>query len=122
MIQHIFCVSYENSLLIARRTLLERNGYRVTTALGFKESCARCEDGGFDLLILGHSIPDSDKQRLTEKFRQTNNAPILALWRRNERVLDNANYLAFSDDSSELLRTVDVIFARESGSPENANP
>lgn len=122
MIQHILCVSYEDSLLIARRTLLERNGYAVTTALGFKESLARCEDGGFDLFILGHSIPLSDKQRIIEKFRQTNNAPILALWRHNERVLDTANYLTFSEDSTELLKTVDVIFARESGAPQNANP
>jgi CheY-like chemotaxis protein len=114
MPQHILCVSYDDRLLTTRRRVLEGEGYSVTTALGFKESLARCEDGGFDLFVLGHSIPHSDKQNLMNKFRQISDAPILALWHPREPVLDTANYLAFSDNPAEFLKAVGVILTRKS--------
>src|SRR5262249_17422623 len=106
---HILYVSYDDRILIARRTLLEGEGYLVSSALGFKEATAACGDGEFDLFILGHSIPYSDKERLIALFRSNSPAPILSLWRRDERVLDTVNYVAFSDDPGLLVKNIATI-------------
>ena len=69
MFKRILLISYDNGLLIARRTLLEQEGYRVSSALGFREAMRASEDGSFDLLILGHSIPRADKEEFIRAFR-----------------------------------------------------
>jgi len=114
MSKHILLISYDDRLLIARRTLLEQEGYRVSSAFGFREGMRTSEDGPFDLLILGHSIPRADKEEIVRAFRAASDAPILSLWTLNEGVTDGINYLAFSDTPNKLLANVAAIFARRS--------
>jgi CheY-like chemotaxis protein len=62
MQKHILCVSYDEFLLVTRRMLLEKQGYKVTPALTSQEATTRCRPGDkFDLFILGHSIPPVDQ-------------------------------------------------------------
>ncbi|HKF23648.1 MAG TPA: hypothetical protein VKE93_18885 [Candidatus Angelobacter sp.] len=112
MSKRILYVSYDEQILIARRRLLEQQGYAVTSALGLKEAINVCGDKEFQLFILGHAIPPKDKERLIAIFRQNCSAPILSLWRRNERVSDIADYVAFSDDPAQFLKSVAMIFVR----------
>jgi DNA-binding response OmpR family regulator len=79
--KRILLISYDEQLLIARRMLLEREGYNVSSALGLKEALANCNDGAFDLLLLGHSIPITDKGGLIRTFRAHSSAPVLSLWK-----------------------------------------
>ena len=79
---HILSVSYDETLLRSREMLLEHQGYSVLSSLGFTESLEQCASHNFDLFILGHSIPLSDKQMLVDTFRKHCSAPIIAL-RRN---------------------------------------
>ena len=111
MSKHILLVSYDERLLIARRMLLEQEGYRVSSGLGFREAIGNCKDGSVDLLILGYSIPHTDREELIRMFRTTSNAPILSLWTRNEGFADGVNYLAFSDNPNKLLADVVAILA-----------
>jgi DNA-binding response OmpR family regulator len=113
MPHRILCVSYDVHLLLSRRLLLQQQGFDVTTGLGFGDSLALCGHSGFALFILGHSIPYSDKTRLITRFRETCDAPVLALWRHNERVIDTVNFIAFSDDPAEFLKAVTRILAGE---------
>jgi len=97
--------------------LLEREGYKVSSALGFKEGMANCSDGSarsFDLFILGHSIPITEKERLIAAFRSNATAPILSLWKHNEQVDCSVDYLAFSESSDSLLGNVATILAKSS--------
>ena len=112
MSKSILLISYDSALLIARHTLFEQEGYRVSSALGFREAMRASEDGSFDLLILGHSIPRADQEELIRAFRGGSDAPILSLWAHNEGVTDGINYLAFSDTPNKLLANVASIFAR----------
>jgi len=112
MSKRILYISYDEQVLITRRALLERQGYVVKSALGFKEGMAACADGEFHLFILGHAVPPRDKELLIASFRRNCAAPILSLWRRNERVLDTANYVAFSDDPVQFLKSVAMILVR----------
>src|SRR5690348_11946100 len=69
MATRILSVSYDPSLLATRGMLLEQRGYSVTSALGFSRAIEHCRASGFDLFILGHSIPEMDKLELMKTFR-----------------------------------------------------
>jgi hypothetical protein len=75
--------------------------------LAVEEAMARC-GGGFDLFILGHSIPLADKERLVSQFRAQCCAPILLLLRVGEPIPD-ADYQTYPGDPAELLRLVAEI-------------
>jgi len=116
MSRNILLISYDERQLIARRIYLEKAGYQVCSALGFKEAIANCKDGGsYDLLVLGHSIPSHDKKDLIAAFRAYHTSPILSLWAHDEGVADNVDYLAFSDGPEKLLKNVASILARRAG-------
>jgi len=114
MSKRILSVSYHEELLTTRRMLLEHEGYQVTSALGFTESLERCRKGGFDLFILGHSIPDLDKKELIKSFRNSNGAPVLSLLRQGELPVSVADYQAPVDNPAEFLKTVGEILGRSS--------
>ena len=113
-IKHILSVSYDKNLLITRALLLEKKGYRVTSALGFVEALARCQQNGFDLFILGHSIPALDKERLVLTFRATCDAPILTLQRNAEMDFQSGDYRASAADPADFLTAVGRVFAARS--------
>ncbi len=121
MSKHILFVSYDSRLLTERRRLLERQGYRVTSALGFKEASAVCKGSAFDLVILGHSIPYADKKKLIESLRNGFATPVLSLWQHDERVVDTADYLGFSDNPAQLLNSVATILAKGDAARKDSN-
>jgi DNA-binding response OmpR family regulator len=111
----ILSVSYDLSLLATRKMLLEHKGYSVTNGLGFTQSIEQCSNGGFDLFILGHSIPKSDKLALIASFRANCPAPILSLERHGEDVVA-CDYHASPDDPKHFVEVVEKILAgRENG-------
>jgi DNA-binding response OmpR family regulator len=110
MSKHILSISYDASLLATRRMLLEQRGYTVTSALGFTQSTSHCGKGGFDLFILGHSIPEMDKLELIRTFRSNCPAPILSLERHGE-VIVPCDYHASPDDPEKFLETIEAILS-----------
>jgi DNA-binding response OmpR family regulator len=81
---HILSVSYDETLLSTRQLLLESRGYAVTSAEGFVEAMRLCKAGGYDLLIIGHSIPHTDKKALVDEIRTRLRVPVLVLLRQGE--------------------------------------
>jgi DNA-binding response OmpR family regulator len=110
MAKRILSVSYDASLLATRRMLLEQRGLHVTSALGFTQSIAHCKNPDFDLFILGHSIPVSDKLELIKTFRQNCAAPILSLERHGEEKI-RCDFHASPDEPEHFLATVEKILA-----------
>jgi DNA-binding response OmpR family regulator len=106
MPKNVLSVSYNEPLMRTRELLLRREGYSVTSALGFTNSLKHCKQGNFDLFILGHSIPDEDKRELIKVFRVHCSAPVLALRRHGENAPDGADDHAYPDDIEGLLATV----------------
>ena len=90
--------------------LLEREGHQVVSCLGFTESMKRCEEGSFDLFLLGHSIPHTDKQKLVESFREHCPAKIISL-RRNagEQPVDGADYHVEPDPEPRLKLVREIL-------------
>ncbi len=109
MTKRILSVSYDEPLLKTRELLLARHGFDVTSALGFTEARELCKTDGFDLFILGHSIPESDQRELIQTFRQKNHAPVLVLLRGTERQLEPADHHVSAFDPAVLEKKVQEI-------------
>jgi DNA-binding response OmpR family regulator len=87
----ILSISYDASLLFTRKLLLEQMGYEVISAEGFAQAWEACEEGAnFDLIILGHSIPAKDKEKIIAHLKEHCDSPILALLRSNETSVKGA--------------------------------
>jgi len=122
MPKRILSVSYDNVLLATRQMLLEQKGYSVTSALGFREAVEDCQNEGFDLFVLGHSIPEKDKLHLIETFRGSCAAPILSLERIGEKQVQ-CDFHASPDDPVKFLQVVENILAgRENRSEQRSGP
>ncbi len=106
----ILSTSYDEALLRTRGWMLEREGHEVKSALGFHEAREACNEPGFDLFILGHSIPLKDKQDLISCFRAVNpTAPIIALIRANEPRLRNVDAYVHPGNPEDLMRVLRTI-------------
>lgn len=117
MSKHILSISYDASLLATRRMLLEQRGYTMTSALGFTQSISHCGKDGFDLFILGHSIPEMDKKELIRTFRSNCAAPILSLERHGEVVVP-CDYHATPENPEKFLETIDAILSGHEQRPK----
>lgn len=109
----IFSVSYDSTLLRTRELLLRQLGHSVTSAEGLAQAVEVCErePGKFDLMVLGHSIPQEDKQAIIRYCGQTCHSSVLALTLVNEppvpeaaRSVDPTDTRAFLAAVQELLR------------------
>ncbi len=110
----ILSVSYHETLLQTRQSVLESEGHDVVSAQGFVQGLEQCNQGGFDLFILGHSIPHKDKQRLVEAFHSTGSAPVISLLRNCEAPVDSADFHVHPDPD-EIVRVVAKVLASRSG-------
>ena len=100
----ILAISYDPSLLLTPKLLLEQAGYEVITAEGFVTVSEACQED-FDLAVLGHSIPHKDKEQIIAQLRQNSRAPILALLRPHEASVRGAD-LSVVTDPTVLLGAV----------------
>ncbi len=116
MSKRILSISYDISLLSTRRMLLEQRGYQVTSALGFTKALEACNSSHYDLFILGHSIPVSDKLALIKTFRENCNAPVVSLERPGEERVQ-CEFHVSPDNPEELLEKVDGILKLLDTSP-----
>jgi DNA-binding response OmpR family regulator len=67
----ILAVGSDQLLLGTQRLILQSAGYCVVSALSVIEAINRFLSGDFDLVILGHSIPTKDRDRLTSVIRES---------------------------------------------------
>ena len=63
----------------------------------------------YDLLIIGHSIPPSDKKAIIAKMLKHCRAPVLALLRVNESKLDGATESVHANRPDLLVAAVERL-------------
>lgn len=112
MFKRILSVSYDTHLLSLQRERLEKQGYKVVSALGYSEAILKCQPSVFDLYILGNTVSTREKQRLASRFRNHSPAPIIALGQPGEATLGGIEHVA-SDNTEQLLTTVASLLGRE---------
>src|SRR5919204_64924 len=99
----ILSISYDESLLRTREWLLRASGFNVTSALGFTEAAAHCRNSGFDLVIIGHSIPRNDRAALIEQVKAHNHGRILSLRRQGEEPIAGVDHSVESSEGPDVL-------------------
>jgi CheY-like chemotaxis protein len=106
--KRVLCISYDESLLLTRKMILEQAGYDVTAAIGFAEAIEHCSnDPVFDLVVMGHSMPRKDKTALIATLRPTCKAPILSIRRHGDPPLPEADASVDSlDGPAKLIEAV----------------
>jgi CheY-like chemotaxis protein len=67
----VLAVGFDLSLMRTRTLVLQSAGYIVESASTLKEAVDRFQAGDFDLVLLCHSIPMKDRDRLTCLIRAT---------------------------------------------------
>lgn len=106
----IVSVSYDEALLFTRELLLRERNHTVNSGLGYIQAMEQCSAGGADLLVLGHSIPKSDKLKIIECFREANpNALVIALIRANESRLSQVDAYVYPGNPEDLVRAIDYV-------------
>lgn len=102
--KRVLCVSWLEPLLKRRKEMLEAAGLFVTSAYGTKEAERICGlDQGFDLVVLGWSIPRPDKIALVQFLRAHCKAPILSIRKHGDPPLREVEYSIDSDNEREIL-------------------
>ena len=99
----ILSISYDESLLRTREWLLRASGFTVTSALGFTEAAAHCRNSDFDLVIVGHSIPQHDRIALVEQVRRHNHTRILSLRKQGEELISGVDHWVESSEGPDVL-------------------
>jgi CheY-like chemotaxis protein len=103
MKKRVLSISYDSSLLATRQWILETAGYEVSSALGFAEALDVCKTRqDFDLVLMGHSMPQKDKVALFEALKAHCKAPLLTILRQGES-MPQANYAVNANDGPEAL-------------------
>jgi CheY-like chemotaxis protein len=114
MKKHILSISYDQPLLVTRQMILEQAGYDVSSAFGFAEALEICTtQHDFDLVLMGHSMPQKDKKALFEALRSKCSAPLLSILRHGDSPIPEANYSVDAQDGpSALLNAVQAALGQ----------
>jgi DNA-binding response OmpR family regulator len=92
-VARILSVSYDETLMRMRHLILQNAGYSVVSVHGYGAAMEHCKQGGFDLFVLGHSIPHQEKRKMVDAFRKLCPAPVISLTRAwTESRVDNADF------------------------------
>ena len=121
MTTRIFSISYDKTLLQTRHMMLEQAGYDVVSAEGYAEAVESCQ-GSFDLIIMGHSIPQKDKRAIIAELRKHGcDGPVLSLLRVGEAPIPEAAH-GIDPDPRYLLETVKWMLAEPTGKHPPGHP
>src|SRR3954462_1900199 len=107
----ILVVSHNPELADVRKRVLEEEGYQVLPADNLEAVRSACENGNIDLVIIGYSLPPSDKRRVALAARENCKVPVLELFQGEEPDLLRETWLYYSQMADDLVRAVRHVFA-----------
>jgi CheY-like chemotaxis protein len=80
MLGMVLAVGFDPSLMTARILVLQSAGYVVVRASSPEETIDQFRSGDFDLVLLCHSVPTADRERLTRLIRASGSStPIVSI-------------------------------------------
>ena len=107
----ILSVSYDAALLSSRHLLLESLGCEVISVSDFAQALQYCSHPkGFDLFVVGHSIPWPERASLVAEFRAHCAAPVIALSKFGEEPTTGAD-VHIEPDPDRLLAAISSLIS-----------
>lgn len=106
----ILVASWDPVLAELRKTILEKEGFAVLQTRGSAGVRELCRNKKVNLVLIGYSLPPSEKRRIWVEARKECKSPILELLRGGETELIESNAFAHEsrtpDDFVKLVRSV----------------
>ena len=114
----ILSITHDPSLARTRELLFSNSGFDVSSFLDTAAAIEKCRREAFDLVIVGHSIPLSERKTLVKALREAGAASILALTRLGDAPLPEADYWFDPSESPALLLETVRRILRQTGETE----
>ena len=111
----VLVASWDPLLEAERKRVLESAGYEVLLARGSNGVRKLCRKRRVSLVLIGYSLPPSEKRRVWADARAVCKTPILQLYRGSKpEVLEStATFPDKSNASNDFVRAVQDIFERK---------
>ena len=104
---HILQIAYYQSLLEARRMMLENHGYDVTCAFGNDQAKVLVSSKTFDVIVVGFSAKYSLRSQMVRWLKQfAPRTPIIVLLANEDERFPEADCATLSEDPAVWLATV----------------
>ena len=105
----VLAVGLDSPLLASQSSVFRSAGYSVTSARSVRDAIDHFQDGDFDLILLGDSIPIESKERLTFLIRAFN--PRIAVFCVGDAKIRN--------DFANLIRSIGELVAKGASIPRS---
>ena len=111
----ILVASWDPILADVRKTILEKEGFIVLQAKGSAGVRALCKKKKVNLVVIGYSLPPSEKRKVWVEARKVCQTPILELHRGGEPELVESNAFAHeSHTPDDFVKSVRSVLRRYS--------
>jgi len=100
----VLAVCMDSSILAIHDSVWKSAGFIVTSAGSIREAIERFRAGDFDLVLLGHSIPQENRERLTFLIRASGSHIPVASIGESFGDCDSFADATFGNEPTELLR------------------
>jgi DNA-binding response OmpR family regulator len=109
----ILVVSHDPDLADIRRRVLENAGFEVVAASDAKAIKTTCAEHKLLLVMMGYSLPPSEKRRVWAEVKEHCEIPVLELHKRGEPELVSPAFFHESHVADDFLKTVISIVKRK---------
>jgi DNA-binding response OmpR family regulator len=111
----ILVASWDPVLAEMRKTILEKEGFAVLQSRGSARVRELCKKKRINLVLIGYSVPPSEKRRVWVEARKFCKVPILELLRGGETELVESNVFAHeSRTPNDFIKSVRSVLRRYS--------
>ena len=103
----ILSVSRHETVLRLRNAVLQQAGFNILTTRDSSEALSLLEKNAVDAVVLGDSIPRTERHLLAKKLRAAREVPVVMIYRNGEdSPLSGAahSYIAALDSPETLVR------------------
>jgi DNA-binding response OmpR family regulator len=109
----ILVASWDPVLADLRKTILERAGFAVLQSRGSAGVRDLCKKKKVNLVLIGYSLPPSEKRKVWLEARKACKTPILQLYQDAEPELVESNALAHeSQTPDDFVKSVRAVLRR----------
>jgi DNA-binding NtrC family response regulator len=109
----VLSIEYSVPFLVKRHVMLRRAEIPVESASSLREALALLRLGEFDVAVLGHGIPDEERNRIADTLLQTKpNIRIVMMYSGSITHADHADAVLSVEGEQHLIPTIKSLTGR----------
>lgn len=113
--EKILLVGYLTDLVERRKQCLEAASYEVICATAFSEVMRLIDEHTFKVVVLGHGVPEAERNQIARKIKQASPATkLVMLYLASIKNAELADAIIHTTtDPEDLVRTIDEITSEQ---------